>query len=72
MNENEIIIELDEEDIEILKKGDGVVKEIEHPDMLQVLITKWDIGQEIEDTLAEEAGVGDMVFEPEKPIKVKE
>jgi len=70
MDEEEIIIELDEADIEILKKGGGVTKETEHPDVPHILITKWEIGKEIENALAEEENIGDVVFESEKPIKV--
>jgi len=78
MNSEEIIVEveLDSDDIEILKKGYGVTKETEHPDIPHILITKWSIGQEIEDALAEEENIKDVIFEPDivfkdkKPVKV--
>jgi len=66
----EIIIELDDTDIEILKRGDAVVKEIDNSDVPHILITKWEIGKEIEDALAEEENIGDMIFEAENPIKI--
>jgi len=71
MEAEEIIIELDSDDIHILKKGYGVTKETEHPDVPHILITKWSVGKEIENAIAEEENIGDIIFKPERLVKVK-
>ena len=68
---DDIAIDLDPEDIAILKKGRGVTKETDNLDLPVLFIYKWDIAKELQNGLDEREGLVDVVFEGNGTINKK-
>lgn len=66
-----IIIELDSDEITVLKEGGTVCKETDNPDLPVLFIYKWDIAKEMQNGLDEREGLVDVLFEGNGTINRK-
>jgi len=71
-NHNDIIeLELDPDEIKILKEGGGVCKETDNSDLPVLFIYKWDVIRELQDDMEGEEGLVDVFYEPDGAINEK-
>lgn len=68
---DEIIVELDSAEIAILKEDGAVNKETDDPELPVLFICKWDIAKEMLDGLDGEAGLINVLYEPDEAINEK-
>jgi len=66
-----IELELDSDEIKVLKEGGRVCKETDDPDLPVLFIYKWDIARELQDEMEAEEGLVDVLYEPDQAINVK-
>jgi len=67
---NYIELELDPDEIKVLKEGGALCKETDDPDLPVLFIYKWDVIRELQDDMEGKEGLADIVFDADKPIKV--
>ena len=68
---DDITLELDSDEITILKEGGAVCKETDNPNLPVLFIYKWDIAKEMQNGLDEREGLVDVSFEPNGTINKK-
>ena len=66
-----IELELDSDEIAILKEGGAVCKETDNSDLPVLFIYKWDIAKEMQNGLDEGEGKIDILYEPNGAINEK-
>lgn len=70
-NNDPIELELDSDEIAILKEGGAVCKETDDLELPVLFIYKWDIARELQDGLDEGEGKIDVLYEPDEAINEK-
>jgi len=68
---NYIELELELDEIKILKEGGGVNKETDDPDLPVLFIYKWDVIKELRDDMEGKEGLVDVLYELDEDINRK-